>query len=175
MIEEGLSQSGYAEATLLSLSSGDYTCLNRLLPALMERWEREKVAVSLPSLRVDTLNSEVMEQILRVRKTGFTIAPEAGTQRLRDVINKNVTEEEILQTAQTVFSLGWRVLKLYFMIGLPTETQEDLEGLVLLVKKIEKTVRKKEAVSISMWPFPLSFPNRIPLFSGLLNCLWKNL
>lgn len=143
LLEEGLSRTGYPEATLLSLSSGDYTCLNQLLPALMERWEREKVAVSLPSLRVDTLSSEVIEQILRVRKTGFTIAPEAGTQRLRDVINKNVTEEEILQTAQTVFSLGWRVLKLYFMIGLPSETQEDLEGLVLLVKKIEKAVRKK--------------------------------
>jgi radical SAM family uncharacterized protein/radical SAM-linked protein len=156
LLEEGLSQSGYAEATLLSLSSGDYTCLAQLLPALMERWEREKVAISLPSLRVDTLNSEVMEQILRVRKTGFTIAPEAGTQRLRDVINKNVTEEEILRTAQTVFSLGWRVLKLYFMIGLPSETQEDLEGLVLLVKKIEKGVRKKGGrldIHVALSPF----------------------
>ncbi len=156
LLEEGLSRSGYAEATLLSLSSGDYTCLDRLLPALMERWEREKVAISLPSLRVDTLKAEVMEQILRVRKTGFTIAPEAGTQRLRDVINKNVTEEEILQTAQTVFSLGWRVLKLYFMIGLPTETQEDLEGLVLLVKKIEKTVRRKGGrldIHVALSPF----------------------
>jgi radical SAM family uncharacterized protein/radical SAM-linked protein len=143
LLEEGLSRSGYAEATLLSLSSGDYTCLNTLLPALMERWEKEKVAISLPSLRVDTLGSEVIEQILRVRKTGFTIAPEAGTQRLREVINKNITEAEIIQTAQTVFSLGWRVLKLYFMIGLPSETQEDLEGLVLLVSKIEKAVRKK--------------------------------
>ncbi|MGA3085652.1 MAG: TIGR03960 family B12-binding radical SAM protein [Thermodesulfobacteriota bacterium] len=143
LLEEGLSRTGYAEATLLSLSSGDYTCLNRLLPALMERWERDKVAVSLPSLRVDTLNSEVIEQILRVRKTGFTIAPEAGTQRLRDIINKNITEEEILQTAQTVFNLGWRVLKLYFMIGLPSETQDDLDGMIHLVKKIERTVRKK--------------------------------
>ncbi len=156
LLEEGLSRSGYEEATLLSLSSGDYTSLNRLLPALMERWEREKVAISLPSLRVDTLNTEVIEQILRVRKTGFTIAPEAGTQRLRDVINKNVSEEEILQTAQTVFSLGWRVLKLYFMIGLPSETQEDLEGLVLLVKKIEKTVRKKGGrldIHVALSPF----------------------
>jgi radical SAM family uncharacterized protein/radical SAM-linked protein len=142
-VEEGLRKTGYDEVTLLSLSSGDYTCLNTLLPALMERWEREKVAVSLPSLRVDTLTPEIIEQILRVRKTGFTIAPEAGTQRLRDVINKNITEEEILQTARAVFSLGWRVLKLYFMIGLPTETQEDLEGLVLLVKTIEKEVRQK--------------------------------
>ncbi|MGC1401822.1 MAG: TIGR03960 family B12-binding radical SAM protein, partial [Thermodesulfobacteriota bacterium] len=96
LLEEGLSRSGYAEATLLSLSSGDYSCLNTLLPALMERWESEKVAISLPSLRVDTLGPEIIEQILRVRKTGFTIAPEAGTQRLRDVINKNITEEEII-------------------------------------------------------------------------------
>lgn len=143
LLEEGLSRSGYAEATLLSLSSGDYTCLNQLLPALMERWEKEKRGISLPSLRVDTLGPEVIEQVLRVRKTGFTIAPEAGTQRLRDVINKNVTEEEILQTAQRVFSLGWRVLKLYFMIGLPSETREDLEGLVDLVKKIARSVREK--------------------------------
>ena len=143
LLEEGLSRTGYAEATLLSLSSGDYSCLNTLLPALMERWESEKVAISLPSLRVDTLGPEIIEQILRVRKTGFTIAPEAGTQRLRDVINKNITEEEIIETARTVFSLGWRVLKLYFMIGLPTETQEDLEGMVDLVKKIVRAVRRK--------------------------------
>jgi radical SAM family uncharacterized protein/radical SAM-linked protein len=142
-VEEGLKKTGYGEVTLLSLSSGDYTGLNTLLPALMERWETEKVAVSLPSLRVDTLTPEVIEQILRVRKTGFTIAPEAGTQRLRDVVNKNITEEEILQTAQMVFSLGWRVLKLYFMIGLPTETEADLEGLVSLVKTIERSVRRK--------------------------------
>lgn len=156
LLEEGLTRTGYAEATLLSLSSGDYTCLNDLLPALMERWEMEKVAVSLPSLRVDTLSPEVIEQILRVRKTGFTIAPEAGTQRLRDVINKNVTEEEILQTVQTVFSLGWRVLKLYFMIGLPSETQEDLEGLIDLVKKITRTVRRSSQryeIHVALSPF----------------------
>ncbi|MEW6186857.1 MAG: TIGR03960 family B12-binding radical SAM protein [Thermodesulfobacteriota bacterium] len=176
LLEEGLTGSGYAEATLLSLSSGDYTCLNLLLPALMERWEREKVAVSLPSLRVDTLSAEVMEQILRVRKTGFTIAPEAGTQRLRDVINKNISEEEILQTAQTVFSLGWRVLKLYFMIGLPTETEEDLDGLVSLVKKIEKTVRKKGPrldIHVALSPFipkphtPFQWTAQLPMEESL--------
>jgi radical SAM family uncharacterized protein/radical SAM-linked protein len=143
LTEEGLKRTGYDETTLLSLSSGDYTCLEGLLPALMEGCEAKKVAVSLPSLRVDTLSPGVIEQILRVRKTGFTIAPEAGTQRLRDVINKNITEEEILETARMIFSLGWRVLKLYFMIGLPGETREDLEGLIDLVKKIEKAVRKK--------------------------------
>lgn len=141
LFEKGLSQSGYDEATLLSLSSGDYGCLDQLLPALMERWEGERVAFSLPSLRVDTLSPKMIDQISRVRKTGFTLAPEAGTQRLRDVINKNISEPEILNTVQAVFQAGWRVLKLYFMIGLPTETREDLQGLIDLVKKIQKAAR----------------------------------
>ena len=141
LLEAGLQSSGYDEATLLSLSTGDYTCLDRLLPALMERWTGKRVALSLPSLRVDTLNPEMIAQILRVRKTGFTLAPEAGTQRLRDLINKNLREEEILETVRSVFRAGWRVLKLYFMIGLPTETREDLLGLIDLVKKIQKAGR----------------------------------
>jgi radical SAM family uncharacterized protein/radical SAM-linked protein len=141
LFEKGLSQSGYDEATLLSLSSGDYGCLDQLLPALMERWEASRVAFSLPSLRVDTLSPRMIDQILRVRKTGFTLAPEAGTQRLRDVINKNITEADILNTVQAVFKAGWRVLKLYFMIGLPSETREDLQGLIDLVKKIQKVAR----------------------------------
>jgi radical SAM family uncharacterized protein/radical SAM-linked protein len=141
LFEKGLSQSGYDEATLLSLSSGDYGCLDQLLPALMERWEAERVAISLPSLRVDTLSPKMIDQILRVRKTGFTLAPEAGTQRLRDVINKNISEADILNTVQAVFRAGWRVLKLYFMIGLPTETREDLQGLIDLVRKIQKAAR----------------------------------
>lgn len=141
LFEKGLSRSGYDEGTLLSLSSGDYGCLDQLLPALMERWETERVAFSLPSLRVDTLSPQMIEQILRVRKTGFTLAPEAGTQRLRDVINKNISEPEILDTVQAVFRAGWRVLKLYFMIGLPTETREDLLGLIDLVKKIQRAAR----------------------------------
>ena len=107
----------------------------------MERWEGERVAFSLPSLRVDTLSPKMIDQIKRVRKTGFTLAPEAGTQRLRDVINKNISEADILNTVQAVFKAGWRVLKLYFMIGLPTETREDLQGLVDLVKKIQKAAR----------------------------------
>jgi radical SAM family uncharacterized protein/radical SAM-linked protein len=176
LLEEGLSRTGYDEATLLSLSSGDYSCLNDLLPALMERWEMEKVAVSLPSLRVDTLKPEVIEQILRVRKTGFTIAPEAGTQRLRDVINKNVTEEEILKTAETVFALGWRVLKLYFMIGLPSETQEDLDGLVDLVKKITRIVKrtsKRYEIHVALSTFipkphtPFQWASQIPMEESL--------
>ncbi|MBI5582578.1 MAG: TIGR03960 family B12-binding radical SAM protein [Deltaproteobacteria bacterium] len=141
LLEEGLKEYGYDEATLLSLSSGDYTCLGQLLPALMERWSKSRVAISLPSLRVDTLSQEMIDQVLRVRKTGFTLAPEAGTQRLRDVINKNIREEEILETARSVFQSGWRVLKLYFMIGLPTETRADLLGLIDLVKKIQRVGR----------------------------------
>ncbi|MCU0577926.1 MAG: TIGR03960 family B12-binding radical SAM protein, partial [Desulfobacterota bacterium] len=142
LLEEGLQETGYDEATLLSLSSGDYTCLGQLLPALMERWSENRVALSLPSLRVDTLSQEMIDQILRVRKTGFTLAPEAGTQRLRDLINKNIREEEILETARLVFQSGWQVLKLYFMIGLPSETREDLLGLIDLVKKIQRVSRE---------------------------------
>jgi radical SAM family uncharacterized protein/radical SAM-linked protein len=142
LLEKGLQASGYDEATLLSLSSGDYACLGQLLPALMARWSAGRVAISLPSLRVDTLSQEMIDQILRVRKTGFTLAPEAGTQRLRDVINKNIREEEILETARAVFRSGWQVLKLYFMIGLPTETREDLLGLIDLVKKIRRIGRE---------------------------------
>ncbi len=141
LLEAGLQASGYDEATLLSLSSGDYTCLGQLLPALMERWSQSRVAISLPSLRVDTLSQEMIDQIRRVRKTGFTLAPEAGTQRLRDLINKNIREEEILETARSVFQSGWQVLKLYFMIGLPTETREDLLGVIDLVKKIQRVGR----------------------------------
>jgi radical SAM-linked protein len=103
---------------------------------------QNRIAIALPSVRVDTLTRTVMEEIRRVRKTGFTIAPEAGTQRLRNVINKGITEEEILATAEEIFAAGWNLVKLYFMIGLPTETQEDIEGIVELCRKISKIARK---------------------------------
>jgi radical SAM-linked protein len=104
----------------------------------MARFASDNVAVSLPSLRAGTLTPELMKLIKKVRKTGFTIAPEAGSQRLRDVINKNISEKEIIDTVQDAFNLGWQVIKLYFMIGLPTETDDDLEALVGLVKKLRK-------------------------------------
>ncbi len=136
LIQRGLSASGWDELSLLSLSTGDYRCLMPLLSALMDRFMPENVAVSLPSLRVGTLTPEMMAQIQRVRKTGFTLAPEAGTERLRKVINKGITEEDLLATAREVYRQGWSNIKLYFMIGLPTETEEDVEGIAALGEKV---------------------------------------
>ena len=129
---------GYEDISLLSLSTGDYGGIIPLMERLMARFASDNVAVSLPSLRAGTLTPELMKLIKKVRKTGFTIAPEAGSQRLRDVINKNISEKEIINTVKDAFNLGWQVIKLYFMIGLPTETDDDLEALVDLVIKLRK-------------------------------------
>lgn len=152
--EASLRSSGYEELSLLSLSAGDYSGLKQLVKDLTIRYAPEKVALSFPSLRIGSLSDEIMEMIKEVRKTGITLAPEAGTERLRLVINKDVGEEEVLETARRVFQQGWLSLKLYFMIGLPTETQEDLEGIVRLCEKILKEMgarraRKKLSVSLS--------------------------
>lgn len=133
-----LAATGYEDISLLSLSTGDYGCIAPLMERLMVCFASDNVAVSLPSLRAGTLTPELMRLIKMVRKTGFTIAPEAGSQRLRDVINKNISETEIIDTVQDAFRLGWQVIKLYFMIGLPTETDDDLGALVDLVKKLVK-------------------------------------
>jgi radical SAM family uncharacterized protein/radical SAM-linked protein len=133
---ESLAATGYEDLSLLSLSTGDYGCITPLLQRLMGRFADQRVAVSLPSLRAGTLTPELMELIKKVRKTGFTIAPEAGSQRLRDVINKNISEADIVETVRDAFQAGWRLIKLYFMVGLPTETMEDLEALVELVRKL---------------------------------------
>jgi len=135
-VEEALTATGYEEVSLLSLSAGDYGPLPGLLQALMDRLAPRQVAVSLPSLRADTLTPEMMAQIKRVRRTGLTRAPEAGSQRLRQVINKNLTQEAILAAARRAFAAGWQLLKLYFMLGLPRETQEDLEAIAALVGQV---------------------------------------
>ena len=119
--EEALAASGFEEVSLLSLSTGDYGCLTPLLTCLMDRLEQRRIALSLPSMRADTLSSDLMKQIKRVRKTGFTIAPEAGSESLRRAINKNLTESEIFATVKQAFELGWNLLKMYFMIGFPME------------------------------------------------------
>ena len=139
IIEESLNNSGYGEVSLLSLSTGDFTCIEPLLKGLMERYADDKVAISFPSLRVGSLTEGLMEEIKKVRKTGFTLAPEAGTDRLRRVINKGITEADLLETTHTAFSLGWRVIKLYFMMGLPTETNEDLAAIVELAARVKFT------------------------------------
>ncbi len=133
-----LRNTGYEEVSLLSLSTGDYTGISPLINTLMHRYSSQHLSVSLPSFRAGTLGPELMQTIQTVRKTGFTIAPEAGSQRLRDVINKNITTDEIIATVQDAFSAGWRVIKLYFMVGLPTETQTDIQGIVDLVKTLRK-------------------------------------
>ncbi len=153
MAERMLTSTGYDELSLLSLSSGDYTCIEYLLTALMDRYSDSRVAIALPSLRVETLTERLIHQIKRVRKTSFTLAPEAGTQRLRDIINKGNTEEALLETARTVFDAGWKSIKLYFMIGLPSETQEDLQGIVDLAYKVLKAGQSKRQVTVSISTF----------------------
>ena len=138
LTEQALTATGYEDVSLMSLSTGDYGCIVPLMERLMARFAPERVAVSLPSLRAGTLTPELMELIRQVRKTGFTIAPEAGSQRLRDAINKNISEAEIIDTVQDAFECGWQLIKLYFMVGLPTETEEDLAALVELVLKLSR-------------------------------------
>lgn len=139
MAEFGIKEGGFEEIALLSLSTGDYSCLGDLMVRLMNHFAEKHVSVSMPSMRVGTLTPEIMEQIRRVRKTGFTLAPEAGTDRLRRVINKGITEEDLLATTRAAFSLGWKLIKLYFMFGLPTEEPEDIEAIADLARKVQKT------------------------------------
>lgn len=139
---ESLENSGCHEITLSSLSTSDYRCLPELAEKMQEYCTPRKINLSLPSLRADNFSRELMLRLQKVRKSGLTFAPEAGTQRLRDAINKNVTEEEILETCAIAFDGGWNNVKLYFMLGLPTETDEDVIGIAELVYKILKTWRE---------------------------------
>lgn len=148
--------SGYEELSLTSLSTSDYKEIEPLLDDLLNWTTDEKVSLSLPSLRVDNFSKELMEKVSRLKKSGLTFAPEAGTQRLRDVINKNVTEEELMNTCRTAFEGGYTSVKLYFMMGLPTETMEDIEGIANLAQKVVDlyyslpTRPKGRAVSVSI-------------------------
>lgn len=135
-IKSLVESTGYEEISLSSLSSGDYSELAPLLTDLMEEYQSCGVGVSLPSLRLDSFSVELAQEIQKTRKTGLTFAPEAGTQRLRDVINKNVTDEDLRQVVQGAFSAGWYGIKLYFMIGLPTETEADLDGIINLAHQV---------------------------------------
>lgn len=136
MAEHLLNSSGYDEISLSSLSTSDYTELPELTDRLLELTESKKINLSLPSLRIDNFSMELMEKVQKVRKSGITFAPEAGTQRLRDVINKNITEEDIINSVRMLFAGGWTNVKLYFMIGLPTETAEDVCGISDLAQKV---------------------------------------
>lgn len=137
--EELENATGYEEISLSSLSSGDYSNLTELVTALIERYKDKKVSVSLPSMRLDSIVKQSLEETQKIRKSGLTLAPEAGTQRLRDVINKGVTEEDLIRAVKDAFETGWSTVKLYFMIGLPTETEEDLAGIGVLARDVINT------------------------------------
>ena len=158
LIQQGIEackDSGYQEMTMSSLSTSDYRPLEHLCDGLLEWCEPNKVSLSLPSLRADNFSLGLMERVQHVRKSGLTFAPEAGTQRLRDAINKNVTEEDLLRSCRTAFSGGWSSVKLYFMLGLPTETDEDVLGIADLAEKVyqtwkEVTPNPKRGVTITV-------------------------
>ncbi len=128
--------SGHEEISLISLATSDYTCFPQLAQGLIDEYKDNGISISLPSLRIDAFSLELMSKIQEVRKSSLTFAAEAGTQRLRDVINKNITEEDILKGCKLAFDGGWTKVKMYFMLGLPTETDEDLEGIASLCEKI---------------------------------------
>ncbi len=156
IIDTALRNSGYDEVSLLSLSSGDYSAIEPLLTHLMERYANERVALSLPSLRIGSLTDKLIDEIRKVRKTGFTLAPEAGSERLRNVINKGISAEDLLTTSRTIYTLGWRLIKLYFMIGLPTETAADLDGIVELARQVKRSAKGTEGggdVNVSVSTF----------------------
>ncbi|MCK9419902.1 MAG: TIGR03960 family B12-binding radical SAM protein [Nitrospirae bacterium] len=157
LLDGSLSCTGYDELSLASLSTGDYSEIQPLIIELMERYRDSRVSVSLPSLRVGTLTPEMIRAIAGTRKTGFTLAPEAGTERLRRVINKPVSDRDLLDAAETIFRSGWNTIKLYFMIGLPTETDEDLDGIIRLANELfsvgKRTSKRPIQLNISVSTF----------------------
>ena len=138
LAERLVGATGYDEISLMSLSSGDYSCLPELAHRMVERFSARRVKISLPSQRIDTVLTDTLKETQKVRKTALTLAPEAGTQRLRDVINKGVTEEDLMRSVTDAFDQGWSAVKLYFMLGLPTETDEDVLGIADLAEKVRR-------------------------------------
>jgi radical SAM family uncharacterized protein/radical SAM-linked protein len=179
--DQSLERTGYEDISLLSLSTGDYSCIAGLMELLMQRHRQNHVAVSLPSLRAGTIDANLMKLIRKVRKTGFTIAPEAGSQRLRNVINKNINKTDIIDTVKDAFKMGWRLIKLYFMVGLPSETDEDLEEIVALVDELHGIARKmgrKNRLNVSLTTFipkphtPFQWEAQITLDEALRKINW---
>jgi radical SAM family uncharacterized protein/radical SAM-linked protein len=148
-----IQNSGWDQASLMSLSSSDYTCIKPLLTELINTLSGTGTSLSLPSLRIDNLDLNLAELLNQIKKTGITLAPEAGTQRLRDVINKNLTEDDILNAIKFAFDAGAKLVKLYFMIGLPYEEDEDIEGIITLVENIIAFTNKKMRINVSISPF----------------------
>lgn len=154
---QGLAHTGYQEISLLSLSSADYSCLGPVVNRLLQEFGPAHVGLSLPSLRPSDFDVAIAKAIQSVRKTGLTFAPEAGTERLRAVLNKKFLQEDLVQLCARVFAEGWHTLKLYFMIGLPTETYDDLDGMIALIKAIEAQGRaiwrRRCTVNVTIAPF----------------------
>ncbi|MCF8038700.1 MAG: TIGR03960 family B12-binding radical SAM protein [Desulfohalobiaceae bacterium] len=153
----GLNQTGFEELSFLALSVGDFSSLEALFDQSFTRCSQDQVAISLPSLRVGSISPHLMSLLSRLRRTGITLAPEAGSQRLRDVINKGIREEDLLDHTEKLFAQGWNRVKLYFMIGLPTETLEDLEAIVDLCLRVRSLAKKAKSkhlrITASISPF----------------------
>jgi len=171
-LRRAIAATGFEEVSLLSLSTGDYSALETLFDTVFDRCAAEQVSISLPSLRVGSLSPRIMDRIASIRRTGATIAPEAGSQRLRDVINKGVTEAGLLEHVRTLFEHGWQQVKLYFMIGLPTETDADLDAIVDLCLKVRDAAGrhvKRLQVTAAVSPFvpkthtPFQWDGQIPM------------
>ncbi|MFH1218097.1 MAG: TIGR03960 family B12-binding radical SAM protein [Pseudomonadota bacterium] len=184
LAREGIKCTGFEELALLSLSTGDYSCIAPLLIELMDTFVPKKISVSMPSMRVGTLTPEIMEQIKRVRKTGFTVAPEAGTERLRRVINKGITEEDLLATCKSSFELGWKLIKFYFMFGLPTETEEDRVAIIDLARRaLAQSHGRSSSITVSVSTFvpkphtPFQWEEQISIEDGFshIDTLRRNL
>lgn len=171
ILHETLTSTGYDELSFLSLSTGDFSALKTLFTRTVDRCSSEQISVSLPSLRVGSIDDDIMARMAGIRRTGATLAPEAGSQRLRDVINKGITEEQLLLHIRKLFQHGWQQVKLYFMIGLPTETYEDLDAIVELCRKVRCAAGyvKRLNVTASISPFvpkahtPFQWEAQIPL------------
>ncbi|MCT4627321.1 TIGR03960 family B12-binding radical SAM protein [Halodesulfovibrio sp.] len=153
IVQESLTTTGYDDLSFLSLSTGDFSALKELFMNTVDRCSQEQVSVSLPSLRVGSIDDDIMEKMASIRRTGATLAPEAGSQRMRDVINKGITEEAIITHVRKLFQHGWQQVKLYFMIGLPTETYEDLDAIVELCRKVRGAAGKRIQVTAGISPF----------------------
>ncbi|MDR2089811.1 MAG: TIGR03960 family B12-binding radical SAM protein [Clostridiales Family XIII bacterium] len=161
-VEAQLENTGYDEVSLLSLSTGDYSGIEVLVMQLMEYCRRENVSLSIPSLRLDSFSFEILREIQKYKKSGLTFAPEAGSRRLRNVINKTITEEEILTAVAEAVKLGWNHIKFYFMVGLPTETKEDLDAIVSVANKAMQTARAVQTKGNRTFSLTVSASNFVP-------------
>lgn len=162
LAKDQLANTGHDELSLLSLSTSDYSCFEELAMELIEYTKKENISLSLPSLRIDRFAFDVLNKIQEYKKSGLTYAPEAGTQRLRDVINKGVTEKDIYESIEQALELGWKHIKLYFMIGLPTETYEDLDGIVEIAKNIKELNYKVNGPKGGRFNLTVSVSNFVP-------------